>query len=1095
MRKIGKILSFVLAVAVILTSFGMSVYAQVEGFDKTLLTPTTTAGTNIAAWGNYLYVSSGRGIDIVDVRTGESLVAWSTASIKAAISTTASSFVPSQISVNEKYIAVTSTTVNEKAYIAVFENPGVYTEQLPDLCATLGYFNIPVTQLDGDNLIVFDLTADGTVNNSYITIDENTTLVWKINLSCSEDFARNTAKLTQVGLRSMIEGGYSSYIEMGTYEYLWKQIDIKNGKAYAVTYNNTNYVPYKALILHSIDIETMTDNKMTVEDGHISGLLAVVEGSVTMGDLSDAVVFLATDESKSMTAQSIGLAQFYVESIDEETAYLYFSQSGFNKVGDIASAAEIQTGEAELKITVAGETYDFEYFSNDNVYERGTVSAKDGYAYLASNMTESNLNRLWEVREADGEVILNEVLYAYGNASNANNRNGWQTSVITGDRLVGFVSNVNYRVATIDISDPENITVNAADTVYIENLPIMHSGNQYAKAAVLSDRIYYPLADGSGAGVLKTGDSYFSANVKYEETSYPVIIYGECSIAEEVCVTIGENTYTIPVQMGIYTCPIYSIEPGTYTAEVAAGSESETVEFTVNVPEKIIVEDIRIESQIEMDVTNNSGTTVLNVIVASYDENGVMKQGTSKKFIAPAGRAYTFKNAVLSVPDGGYIKIFILDGEEPLCAPIKIIDGVGEPEEDTVIVGYNPQTQLSADANLADEIVTISGESIVGNRVMLKITAGDKVVLYDQLSCNENGEFTYSYNFSDDNYEGIYIVTATAGNAASVTAEFASVAGEVVDDVFEKIDGMDGEQLLIYFGNNPDDAEILGINLSNSDFVSFDNDTKVTVMDAVAQRINDGYRTGIATTFLEAIELAKEEQENDNVPPEDDNESDDDDDESGSFGGGGNGSGSGGSKVAIEENIVNPYTPITPVDLFTDLGGVLWAKESINSLATAGIVDGVGNKMFNPNGIVTREQFIKMLVLGFKFSAETDEMNFPDVKTSDWYYDYVKIASATGITNGDEYGNFGAGKALSREDAAVFVKRTVEVLGKTLPQNAQGVEYADSADIAEYAKGAVALMQTSGVMNGTDGGTFSPKGSCTRAMAAKIIYELLAAVK
>ena len=45
MRKKGKFLSLVLAVAVILTSFGMSAYAQVEGFEKTLLTPTSSTGS------------------------------------------------------------------------------------------------------------------------------------------------------------------------------------------------------------------------------------------------------------------------------------------------------------------------------------------------------------------------------------------------------------------------------------------------------------------------------------------------------------------------------------------------------------------------------------------------------------------------------------------------------------------------------------------------------------------------------------------------------------------------------------------------------------------------------------------------------------------------------------------------------------------------------------------------------------------------------------------------------------------------------------------------------------------------------------------
>ena len=151
--------------------------------------------------------------------------------------------------------------------------------------------------------------------------------------------------------------------------------------------------------------------------------------------------------------------------------------------------------------------------------------------------------------------------------------------------------------------------------------------------------------------------------------------------------------------------------------------------------------------------------------------------------------------------------------------------------------------------------------------------------------------------------------------------------------------------------------------------------------------------------------------------------------------------------------------------------------------------------MFDPNGTVTREQFIKMLVLAFNLTEKTDEMNFEDVNENDWYGEYVNIAYASGITKGDETGNFGAGKPLSREDAAVFVNRAVEALGKVLPQTAEEAEFAYTSDIAEYAKESVLTMQTSGIMNGIDGGKFSPKDVCTRAMAAKIIYGLLAVVK
>lgn len=1164
MRKTRKFLSAVMAIMLIFAIVPTGVIASVKGFEKTFVTPTTTSETNIAVWNNYLFVASTKGIDIIDIRTDECVATWQTAAIQSTVSKTAKSFVPAQIDVNDDYIAITSKTADSRAYIAVFENEGVCSSTLPPLISTLGYFNTPITYLFEDRIAVFDLTADNTVNNSYLTIDEGKLLFWNINLAEAENFALNSSKLTQVGLKSMLQKGYSAYADLGSYDVLWKQIDVANGKAYAVTYNNTSTSPYKAITVHSVDMETMNSNKYICEDGHITGVMAEVSGTVSTSDLGEARIFLSGDEAKSMSVTEIGLAQFYLENIDEETAYFYFAQTGFNKISDIATSAEIQTEEKKLCVEIAGEKYELSYFQNDNSYERGTVSAKDGYIYIASNITDSNANRLWVVREADGETILNEALFDFGNSNNQNKRNGWQTSVISGDRLIGFVSNVNYRVASIDISDPESITVNAADTIYLENKPVMFSGNEYASAKVSSDRIYYPLADGSGAGVLQTDDEKFSAKVKYKEDSYPVVIYGECSFEDSVKVIIDGDEYSVPTGMGIYTCPIYSIEAGEHTAEVVAGDYRSLVEFKVNVPKKIIIEDVDVQSEITAKVTNNTQTVVLNVVVASYDSNGKMKSSIKKKFIAPSGKTYTFRSVAPQKADGGYLKMFILNGEEPLCEPV-IIDNSGISQERSgVIVGYNPKTELKVSSNLADKIAEISGKSIAGNMVMLKITAGDKTVCYEQLNCDQNAKFSFKYDFSSDNYQGVYTVTATASNASGVDAEFASVSEAVINDVFETVSGMNARELLSYFKENKEQALIIGINMENEDFNALNQARQEAVMNEVAEKINDGYKTGISKTFNEATEKYAEEQQSDNMVLElqkatkntigglltlnhtaygisDElwNEYDNLNNkaaahsklislikydfeelsqlsgylkkaisaaknpepatETGNLGHTGNAATDGGNKLAASENNTNTAKPpILPTELFLDIADVAWARESINALKTAGVIDGIGNQLFMPNELVTREQFIKMLVLGFGLTQKQNDnapLDLSDVNADAWYYEYIKIAYDAKITTGNDKGGFGVGEVLTRADAAVFAKRAAESLGKELPTKNAAVEFVDADETAEYAKEAISALQIAGILNGNSDGAFSPNEGCTRAMAAKIVYELLKAVK
>lgn len=63
--------------------------------------------------------------------------------------------------------------------------------------------------------------------------------------------------------------------------------------------------------------------------------------------------------------------------------------------------------------------------------------------------------------------------------------------------------------------------------------------------------------------------------------------------------------------------------------------------------------------------------------------------------------------------------------------------------------------------------------------------------------------------------------------------------------------------------------------------------------------------------------------------------------------------------------IKDPATP-TPApgnnSVFTDLGSVSWAEQSIMALYNMGIVNGMGDGLFEPSAPVTREQFAKMIV-------------------------------------------------------------------------------------------------------------------------------------
>lgn len=217
-------------------------------------------------------------------------------------------------------------------------------------------------------------------------------------------------------------------------------------------------------------------------------------------------------------------------------------------------------------------------------------------------------------------------------------------------------------------------------------------------------------------------------------------------------------------------------------------------------------------------------------------------------------------------------------------------------------------------------------------------------------------------------------------------------------------------------------------------------------------------------------------------------------------GGGGTGGGGGGGSAVRPGGGISSGTNIdiyqNPVDepeqqAFLDLGEVSWAEKEITELANRGILQGRADGQFEPNAAVTREEFVKMLVVAFQLADADAVASFEDVPENNWCYSYVASAVKAGIVQGVSQSRFGAGENISRQDMAVMAARTLQTVGVTLPEGT--ITFADTAEIAPYAIEAVSLLVQADVIHGTDGNQFQPQGIATRAEAAKIIYGLLAA--
>ena len=202
--------------------------------------------------------------------------------------------------------------------------------------------------------------------------------------------------------------------------------------------------------------------------------------------------------------------------------------------------------------------------------------------------------------------------------------------------------------------------------------------------------------------------------------------------------------------------------------------------------------------------------------------------------------------------------------------------------------------------------------------------------------------------------------------------------------------------------------------------------------------------------------------------------------------GGGGGGGSSSGITVIPPEITNPTNVKTG---FSDLEGSEWAKDAVAKLAEHGVIAGYDDNTFKPQKNITREEFIKMVVVAQGISLNVEPCGLADVDQSKWYAPYVNAAYQAGIIKGVSESEFGIGKEITREDMAVIIARIKNYGNVTEEQNV----FADVDEISSYAKDAVYSLYGAGKIAGIGDNMFGPKLIVTRAQAAKIIYDTLLA--
>ncbi len=173
---------------------------------------------------------------------------------------------------------------------------------------------------------------------------------------------------------------------------------------------------------------------------------------------------------------------------------------------------------------------------------------------------------------------------------------------------------------------------------------------------------------------------------------------------------------------------------------------------------------------------------------------------------------------------------------------------------------------------------------------------------------------------------------------------------------------------------------------------------------------------------------------------------------------------------------------------FGDVGEDSWYYEAVQYAYANGFFNGIDANIFAPDGEMTRGMFVTVLsrMAGINRAAYAGKSVFSDVPADAWYAPGVAWASKHGITVGVGNNLFDPDGIITREQMAVFFVRYFEIFGVEYDTGADITSVpADIDDVSPWARDSVLKLWKAGLLIG-DGINFNPKRNASRAHVAAL---------
>ena len=170
-----------------------------------------------------------------------------------------------------------------------------------------------------------------------------------------------------------------------------------------------------------------------------------------------------------------------------------------------------------------------------------------------------------------------------------------------------------------------------------------------------------------------------------------------------------------------------------------------------------------------------------------------------------------------------------------------------------------------------------------------------------------------------------------------------------------------------------------------------------------------------------------------------------------------------------------------------------WYEQPVQYATEHGLMNGTGTNTFEPESTMTRAMLVTVL-WRYAGAPKPGANPFTDVPNGKWYTDAVAWAAENGVVNGVGDGKFEPDGSVTREQMATILYRYAQKTGIDTSKHTELSAFPDANRVSAYARAPMQWIVAEGVIGGSrENGQdwLNPQGNATRAEVATILMRFI----